>query len=205
PISRTAQLCLTLVCPSLVCLSLAAASPAAAQPFVGPQEPAATPGAADEFTPHGIHLLGPKPTPEVSLEINSKTGAYKMGDLLRMRVRVERPSYVYVFYHQADRQAVLLFPNVDRRVNRLGSKTTITVPAASDTVQCMIGPPYGREAVQVIASPVRIAEFEKAFASAGDRVVCMPTKLVDQVCQKHAETSGLVADHVKVTTSAGGK
>ncbi len=168
-----------------------------------PAEPITPPSAAPDAVPanpHGAELVGPEQKPDVSIALNSPTGAYEAGDLLRAKVRVEKAAYVYVFYHQANKQAVLLFPNNARRSNRIGSRTTVETPGKNDPLQCRIGAPFGREVVQVIASPTRIYDFEKALDAAGQGVPVMPTATVDQICQKHGPRYGLVADYVTVTT-----
>ncbi|MEM6798177.1 MAG: DUF4384 domain-containing protein [Planctomycetota bacterium] len=170
------------------------ATVAGAQPIAGPE------AGPTEPTPAGADLVGPEQPPLLSIGLNKSSAVYQAGDLLRVKLKVEQTSYVYVFYHQADKQAVLLFPNNSRRHNLLGSRTTITAPAENDTLQCRIGAPFGREAVQVITSPTRITDFERALSSAGQGVPVMPTRVVDQVCQKHAEKASLIADFVTLTT-----
>lgn len=137
-----------------------------------------------------------------SLSLNHPSGAYRAGDALRVSYGVDSPAYVYVFYHQADQQAVLLFPNHDARDNHLTPRQELTTPAQGDSLQCRIAAPFGREVVQVVASPAPIAAFEEARQQAGDGVATIATKLVDQVCQRQLKTHGLTAQHVVVTTSA---
>ncbi|MCA9239888.1 MAG: DUF4384 domain-containing protein [Planctomycetales bacterium] len=137
----------------------------------------------------------------LGLTLNHPNRVYRQGDFLRASFRAPHDCYVYVFYHQADKTAVLLYPNLEHGDHHLQGGQAVNVPGVEDRVQCRIAGPFGREAVQVIASQTPIAYFEDALRTV-QGVAVIPSMQVDAVCQQVAQQSGLRAEFVTLDTQA---
>lgn len=135
----------------------------------------------------------------LDLTLNHPSGVYRQGDFLRASFRAPGDCYVYVFYHQADQTAVLLYPNLEHADHHVRGGQAINVPGVNDRVQCRVAGPFGREAVQVITSQRPIAYFEDALRTV-QGVPVIPSTQVDATCQQLAEQGGLRAEFVTLVT-----
>ena len=129
-------------------------------------------------------------------------GVYRDGDYLRVQLQTSGPMHLYVLYHQASGDAVMVFPNTGRRDSRLNQAGDHELPARDDEVQCVVRGPFEAEAVQVIATATPIAAFEAALNDAPDAVPVMTTTVVDAVCAAHAGSEGLASQVLPVTCPA---
>jgi hypothetical protein len=88
----------------------------------------------------------------VRAEVNRSTRDYRQGDPLSVRVASEVDAYLYVLYQQADGRVFQIFPNDHQPDNRVPARRTVEIPAKDDPFRWSIGPPFGVEAIKVIAS-----------------------------------------------------
>jgi hypothetical protein len=87
-----------------------------------------------------------------AVQLNHADPRYVGGDLLRVRLRSERPAYLYLIYHQADGSIVLLFPNPARPKNQVGAGQDLEFPGGVGTpYRFRVQAPFGPEVMQVIA------------------------------------------------------
>lgn len=136
----------------------------------------------------------------LTVQLNHPDGEYRDGEVLSVTVEIGQPCNVYILYHQTDGNAVLLFPNIDRRDSRLTAPGTYELPGPDDEIQCVIRGPFEQEVVQVVATLTPIADLEKALANEGDRVAVIKTETVDELCGRHAQTEGLAEARMPVTS-----
>ncbi|HQU42193.1 MAG TPA: caspase family protein [Pirellulales bacterium] len=77
---------------------------------------------------------------------------YREGERLRAQFMAEREAYLYLIYHQADGRSRLLFPNPSQADNRAPAKQPVVIPGPAQPLRFRIGPPFGDEVLQVIAT-----------------------------------------------------
>ncbi|MCA9227781.1 MAG: DUF4384 domain-containing protein [Planctomycetales bacterium] len=112
---------------------------------------------AGELVQPGDELVSYQPGWLVNVAVNRTDGRYVHGERLSVRFKSERAARVYVIYHQADAQSLLIYPNVAQPTNAVAANTEVMIPAANDSFRFRVGPPYGQEAMQVIAAENPIA------------------------------------------------
>lgn len=178
-----------------VCLLILAANRASAQ---------TTPMAADlvRHTPGGQTKVQNESPAELQIQLNHEDGQYQDGDYLRVRVRATESSHLYMFYHQADGSAVMVYPNMDRKNTRFAGLQTHELPSRNDEIQCVVRGSFDREAVQVVASPVAIERFENALKESGESVPVLKTATIDSICGDHAKKEKLESKVAIVTATA---
>jgi hypothetical protein len=88
----------------------------------------------------------------VRADVDHITRIYTNGEPLSVRVISEEDAYLYVIYQQADGRIYQIFPNSVERQNRVRAKEKIQVPDANDLYRWIVGPPFGKEVVKLIAS-----------------------------------------------------
>ncbi len=96
----------------------------------------------------------------VRVSLNRASRSYREGDVLSMHVVSEKDAYVYVLYQQADDTVLQIFPNRTQPDNRVKAHEEVQIPAADDLFRWMIGPPFGREVIKVIAATKPVEHFE---------------------------------------------
>lgn len=88
----------------------------------------------------------------VRADVNHGTRVYREGDTLSISVACEIDAYIYVLYKQADNQIFLIFPNSTQSNNRVRARQAVQLPGPDDVFTWVVGPPFGKEYVKVIAS-----------------------------------------------------
>ncbi|TWT47852.1 DUF4384 domain-containing protein [Botrimarina hoheduenensis] len=135
-------------------------------------------------------------------ELDHADGVYRDGEFLRVRFQANQPLHVYVLYHQADGNAVMVFPNAGRPDSRLNQAGLQELPARDDVVQCVIRGPFTEEAVQIVASAEPIAALEAALTDSPEAVPVITSSQIDAVCAAHAASEGLAAQVLTVSSPA---
>jgi hypothetical protein len=87
----------------------------------------------------------------VHAELDRPTKDFREGDALALRVTCEIDAFLYILYQQADGKVYQIFPNTRQPNNRVPAKQTVQVPAKDDLFRWVVGPPFGKEVVKVIA------------------------------------------------------
>lgn len=113
-------------------------SPGYSPPVVGSPQP-------QEIRPTNPGFL-------VRADVNRATRSYREGDALSISVACEADAYVYVLYKQADGQVFQIFPNAKRPNNRVKARQALAIPGAEDLFTWVVGEPFGKEFVKVLAS-----------------------------------------------------
>ena len=88
----------------------------------------------------------------VHAEVDNPMREYRQGDPLAIEVRTESDAYLYVLYQQADGKVYQIFPNSAQQDNRVPAGQTVSVPGENDLFRWIVGAPFGKEVVKVIAS-----------------------------------------------------
>ena len=171
----------------------AATHPAETQPAAA--EPAATPGDA---------LVPARPAFLMNVAVNRADAKYSHGERLAMRFKAEQDCHVYLLYHQADGSTVMVFPNQAQTDNAVKANVEVAIPKAGDSFRFRIAPPYGEEAMQVIASKKPIESLDKLDASSG-RAVTVPKETLAELAKTIKGSADQFAEHrVVIHTQKGG-
>lgn len=127
----------------------------AAVPVLAPAQPirSDTPQTnAIVVTPPGYSPPPPGPVlpgPTLQADIWTDDDTYYVGDSIRVRFRVSRDAYVYVFNTDTQGVTTQIFPNWYDQDNYVRGGVTYTLPSRNYDLQ-VIGPP-GRETVEIYA------------------------------------------------------
>ena len=109
-----------------------------------------TPDAKPPTTPDGIRKN--RPGFLVRVDVDRSTRSYREGNALTVRVVSEQDAYLYVVYQQADGKTFQIFPNSAQIDNHVRARQTVEIPGGDDTFRWIVGPPFGKEFVKVIAA-----------------------------------------------------
>jgi hypothetical protein len=88
----------------------------------------------------------------VRADVDRGMRSYRGGDALTITAAAEVDAYLYVLYKQADGQVFLVFPNSTRLDNRVHARQTVAIPGSDDLFRWVVGPPFGKETIKVLAS-----------------------------------------------------
>ena len=88
----------------------------------------------------------------VRADVDRFTNCYREGDSLSIRVVCEVDAYLYVLYKQADGEVFQIYPNSSQPENQVKARQAVAIPGPNDLFRWVIGPPFGREIIKVIAS-----------------------------------------------------
>jgi len=88
----------------------------------------------------------------VRASVNHETRDYRQGDVLTVNVQSEVEAYVYVLYEQADGKIFQIFPNNIQPENKIAANKSVEIGAGDDLFRWVVGAPFGKEIVKVIAS-----------------------------------------------------
>jgi len=109
-----------------------------------------TPDSKPPTTPDGIRKN--RPGFLVRVDVDRSTRSYREGNALTVRVVSEQDAYLYVVYQQADGKTFQIFPNSAQIDNHVRARQTVEIPGSDDTFRWIVGPPFGKEFVKVIAA-----------------------------------------------------
>ena len=98
----------------------------------------------------------------VRADVDRPSREYREGDVLFVNARCELEAYLYLFYQQADGQLRVIFPNAAQRDNRIPAKQVVEVPAKDDLFRWVVGPPFGKEVIKVIATAEPLPRIDAA-------------------------------------------
>lgn len=120
----------------------------------------------------GADLSGEVTLQDTELQLHAVTdrgdgGVYYDGEELRITVLATENVYLKVYHVDVYGNVQLIFPNEYHRDNRVRANTVTTIPGPGYPFAFVLGPPYGTEFLQVLASRSQFAEIEQAFAALG--------------------------------------
>lgn len=118
----------------------------------------------------------------VRVEVDRADRVYEEGERLTIRVRSDRPGYLYVVdCYGSDRQgrpdrALLLFPNAFQTDNRIAAGQVVALPPPDAEYDLPATPPFGHERIKALVSLRPIDQWERVrreqegvFAEVPDR------------------------------------
>ena len=88
----------------------------------------------------------------VRASVDKKYRIYAEGEPLMLKVRCEEDAFLYILYQQADGKIYQIFPNSGQPDNRIKAMQDVQVPSLDDAFRWIVGPPFGKEIIKVIAS-----------------------------------------------------
>ncbi|MGO8752599.1 MAG: DUF4384 domain-containing protein [Thermoguttaceae bacterium] len=139
-------------------------------------------------------LVNPRPPFLAVVKVNHDDLTYEDGDHLALKFAAERDAFLYLLYHQADGRTLLLYPNSAQPDNRVPARKTVQIPAAGQPFGIRIGPPFGNEAVQVLASVARIADLDALVPTPAAQPV-VSRQVLDQLARRLAMGQAAWAEH----------
>jgi len=154
---------------ALACLARLASYGQEAEPGAEVQNPAA-PTQPEDIKQNTPGFL-------VRADVNRSARSYREGDTLSISVASEADAFVYVLYKQADGKIFQIFPNANQPQNRVRARQAVQIPASDDLFRWVVGPPFGKEIIKVIASKKPLDELsdpafrEKLFNPVSPKVV----------------------------------
>jgi len=77
--------------------------------------------------------------------------SFKAGDRIQFLLTLHQPAYVYMFYQDAGGQITQLVPNDFQPDNWFPEDFFMSVPKPDSPFEFVVGQPFGREVVQVLA------------------------------------------------------
>jgi hypothetical protein len=120
-----------------------------------------------------------------NVSVDRADGRYQEGDKMSVAFQAERDAHLYLVYHLVDGRSVLLFPNAAHRESLVKAKQQVTVPAPGDKFRFRVRPPFGEEALQVVAAVSPIDEWNEIATADGG-----PPRLA---AESIARVKGLIA------------
>ncbi len=98
------------------------------------------------------NIIKIKPNFGLTISTSDNERNYESGKILDLIVKSEKNCYIAVFCFQNDGTAVLLYPNMWVKNTFIQANKDIKVPGVSSDFEIVVGPPYGTDIIQVIAS-----------------------------------------------------
>jgi hypothetical protein len=151
----------------------------ATAPVWGQQAPGQSAGAAPKLPGAGLSNAAPKFLAHVAVDHDD--GVYREGETLKVQFVAEREARLYLLYHQADGRCLLLFPNVARSDNRVPARQIVRIPNPAEPFRFRVGPPFGVEVLQVVATDQPIRELDLLMSQGQGRGPAVSPELLEQV------------------------
>src|SRR5579864_1239505 len=155
--------------------------------------------------PPGSSLVNPEPRFLAHVSVDHADGLYVEGQTLAVRFAAEHTAHLYLLYHQADGQCVLLFPNPARRDNRVPARAVVRVPGPGEPFRFRIRPPFGTETLQVLAAAAPVDELDRLALSGQRGAPAVPPELLQAVHDRLAQQNVPWTEHrvaLRTRTSA---
>jgi hypothetical protein len=140
-------------------------------------------------------LSNAAPTFLAHVAVDHADGVYREGEVLRVRFAAEREARLYLLYHQADGRCALLFPNPARPDNQVPARQAVQVPGPGEPFRFRVGPPFGVEVLQVLASARPIDELDSLAVRGHGRAPSAPPEMLEQVRRRLIASGGAWAEH----------
>lgn len=115
----------------------------------------------------GAAIFNDQPPFLAGVAVDRADATYRDGDKLRVQFLAEVDSHLYLLYHQADGTSVLLFPNEAHPESKVAGQQPVVIPQPGEEFRFRIGPPLGREVLQVLAATHPVGELEALVAKRG--------------------------------------
>lgn len=142
----------------------------------------------------GAGLFNDKPPFLVGVVMNRPDMLYHEGETLSAQFTAEKDAYLYLIYHQADGQSLLMFPNEAKKDNRIPAGKTVTIPPAMQDFRFRVGPPLGAEVFQVVASLKPLEELDGLVKKTGQTAV-IPRELLDKLRERLLKDTASWTEH----------
>lgn len=120
----------------------------------------------------------------VEMEVNRPDGVYHVGDKLRVGVRANVDAHVYVFYHQEDGTAVMLYPTFASPRSCVRAHSRLDVSGVREGIALRLNETAGTEVVQVLVAGEQLPEFDRLIDPRGGGYPVVATQEVDTYCQR---------------------
>lgn len=108
----------------------------------------------------GSVLFNQNPPFLCGVKVNRSDLSYREGDTLTVEFTAEREAYLYLIYHQANGESVLLYPNEAHIVSRVPARQWVTIPPPGEDFRFRVTAPFGTEVLQVLASLKPVDELD---------------------------------------------
>lgn len=137
----------------------------------------------------------------VRADVDHITRSYSEGDQVSLRVTSEADAYLYVIYQQADGKTYQIFPNSVQQENRVRARQTVQIPDPDDLYRWMVGLPFGKEVIKLIASRKPIQPLADPALRQARFNPISPPKLLDTKERLEAQQPAEWSEHqIEITT-----
>lgn len=103
---------------------------------------------------------------------------YRKGEKITIYARASEDVYLYLIYHDAAGNDILVFPNARQQNNRILGGTIYQIPDARDTFDLTAGKPFGPEIVKAVISKSLLEDLPGTVQSSGLKVLSTSLKTV---------------------------
>ncbi|MBI1313839.1 DUF4384 domain-containing protein [bacterium] len=154
----------------------------------------------------GSALINSRPPFLVGVVVNHADGKYREGETLQISFMAEEKAYLYLLYHQADSQSLLLFPNAAAPDNLVAAGKPVRVPPdglpPERQYRFRIQAPFGQEVLQVLAVRQPIAELNK-LAAGSQKAASVDPALIEQLAKTLVSDPTMWTEHrVRIQTTS---
>jgi hypothetical protein len=109
---------------------------------------------------------------KVEVWVDRGSGAvYHKGEKIAVFVRVTRDCYLYLIYHDAEGNDILIYPNARQANNRILGGVIYQIPDARDTFDFVVKPPYGSELIKAVVAKEIMPELPGKILANGLKVL----------------------------------
>ncbi len=165
------------------------------------QKPAAATQEQSPIDFPGAVLFNSQPSFLVGVKVDHQDLNYQEGEKLAAEFTAEREAHLYLIYHQADGKSLLLFPNEARRENRIAAKESVLIPPPGQDFRFRVGPPFGSEVLQVIASLKPLEELDGLVQKTG-RAPIVSAEVIEKLKERLSKDSTSWTEHRVVIHTA---
>ncbi|MAX37206.1 MAG: hypothetical protein CME33_11665 [Gimesia sp.] len=88
----------------------------------------------------------------VRVDVDRSDRTYVVGETVKINAISEKAGYLYLFYLQADKKVVCLFPNKVQQNNKIAANSKITIPSQNSGFRLRVGEPVGTEILKAVVT-----------------------------------------------------
>jgi hypothetical protein len=107
---------------------------------------------------------------DLKVEVWSDRGdgaIYKAGERVTIFVRATQDSYLYLIYHDAGGNNILIYPNTRQANNRILGDVIYQIPDARDSFDFVVQKPFGSELIKAVVSKEPLPDLSGVILSNG--------------------------------------
>jgi hypothetical protein len=158
-----------------------------------------------------LETLGAQTAEQMHVQVWTDRGggaSYYEGEKILVYVRVSQPSYLRLYYIDADNNIIQIFPNAYHRQDRLRAGEALPIPAPGYGFHFAVTPPFGVEQIAAIVSNAPFPEMAGQALNGGRKLLATSMRGLVTTLQNRTvrgQKTQLAWDSVYLTTIARNK